>query len=175
MNKQQRKQLSKVRDNLKLYINYFFSSKEAIFSTWNSCSMQDNRSIPKTPAVYVLASHEEILYIGTSKCLYRRIVSYFHDHPISYLYPRYYCFLNDIKDTRSIRNVVSTELELKVYWMVFEQDQRRIRYKLENALIKTFKPLLNNYCVQAAGINSLRINSLEEAIAEKLSRVKQSA
>lgn len=120
-------------------------SKEEILTTWNRAFLRDKKLIPMVPAVYVLVSRNEILYIGTSKFLYKRVVLNIQDHPISLLvYKAIKCESGKVR-YENIREYLDSEYSLEVCWWNFNPSEAKKRYKLEYALIMHFKPPVNGF------------------------------
>lgn len=114
-------------------------TKAEILNQWNYAFIHNRKLIPRLPGIYILATKETFLYIGTSKCIRKRIFNLINVHPIGALVP-----IESRKNLQQIRLHLFWYYGLKVYYQLFDANQDKQRYQAEAALIKQFKPLIND-------------------------------
>ena len=117
-------------------------TKEEILTTWSRAYLREKKLIPKVAGIYVLVSNREFVYIGTSRCLRKRICGNMTDHPITWLFPEPENYIGFTR-FQEVIDYLDLEYKLEVYWWLMNNSEISRRYKLESALIKQFKPPLN--------------------------------
>lgn len=105
---------------------------------WESCDLSEVREkLPNSSAVYALVAKGQLVYIGSTRNLFRRLYHYCHDHPIRIL-----CVSNDRIGNESTKQQLSRVYGLKIFWANHAGNRKEL-YALQCSLIKAWSPLLN--------------------------------